>query len=421
MIKTFFKVKDAFQDTVLCMTPEKSFLGQECFIESMDGNKIRGEVVAINEEHTTIKLLQSGQIKNNALIEFGYKKFSFPMNEQLIIGKVINCYGESIYGDEYLNKSTEYIDLAVTDIGIRLSERSPITEIYPTKVKVIDGLFTVGVGQRMGLFAPAGAGKTTTLSIIANNIDADVFIFAMIGERAREVIEFIEGDIAQDVIKKSITIVSTSDSNPLEKLRTGLVAVEIGRYFVSQGKKVVLFFDSLTRFARAKAMIDETPIQSSSIPIGVSLALSKLVESCGNYRTGSLTGFFSILIEQEIDDDPIAHEVKSLIDGHLVFSTEVASKGRYPAIEVLKSKSRLQDKIQTKENISNSNKIKDALAMYQDVEILIRIGEYKTGNDINVDKAIESYPSILNFLKQGYDGVPYEKTINIMEEVCNNL
>lgn len=238
----------------------------------------------------------------------------------------------------------------------------------------------------------------------------------MIGERAREVVEFWKGKIGPEVIQKSITIVSTSEANPLEKVRSGLVAVSIARYFMEQGKKVVLYFDSLTRFARAQAMLDGTPIQGG-IPIGVSLALSRLVESCGNSISGSVTGIFTVLIEKEIDDDPIAHEVKSLIDGHLVYSTTIASTGRYPAIDVLKSKSRLQNKIQDKEYVRLSERIKDMVHRYFSVELLIRVGEYEKGNDLETDEAIELYPKIMEFLKQGFDGVEYEETLKGMERI----
>ncbi len=331
-------------------------------------------------------------------------------------GKIINCYGDSIYGDDYLNQESHYHDLPIAVEPIPLNIRAPIETVFPTKIKIIDGLFTIGEGQRLGLFAPAGAGKTTTVSIMANNMDADVIIFAMIGERAREVVEFIEGGIAPEVIKKSITIVSTSEANPLEKVRSGLVAVSIARHYMEKGKKVVLYFDSLTRFARAQAMLDNTPIKGS-IPIGVSLALSRLVESCGNSKYGSVTGIFTVLIEKEIDDDPIAHEVKSLIDGHLVYSTAIASTGRYPAIDVLKSKSRLQNKVQSNEFVSLSERIKDMVYRYFNVELLIRVGEYEKGNDLETDEAILCYPHIISFLKQGIDGVEYDETLKEMEGI----
>ena len=272
----------------------------------------------------------------------------------------------------------------------------------------------------MGLFAPAGAGKTTTLSLMANNMDADVVIFAMIGERAREVVEFCSHDIGQDVLQNSIMIVSTSEANPLEKIRSGLVAVSIARYFMEQGKRVVLYFDSLTRFARAQSMLDNTPITNKSIPNGISLSLSKLVECCGNSTKGSVTGIFSVLIEAEIDDDPIAHEVKSLIDGHLVFSSVIAAAGRYPAIDILKSKSRLQGKIQQPEHVRLSNKIKDRLERYANAEMLVQMGEYKKGFDLETDVAIESNGRIVSFLKQDMSGIEYDETIQKMQEICED-
>lgn len=419
MLQRFYKVKESYQDLVVCHVDIDTFVGQECMIHAVGDERIRGEIMKIEGHRVEIKLLQPGTIQRNAKIEISPRRFCFPMNEEVLIGKVINCYGESLYGDPYLVDSVEYKDLPICIEPIPLKERAPIEDVFPTKLKIIDGLFTIGEGQRIGLFAPAGAGKTTTVSIMANAMDADVVIFAMIGERAREVVEFLEGEIGPEVIQKAITIVSTSEANPLEKVRSGLVSVSIARYFMEQGKKVVLYFDSLTRFGRAQAMLDGTPIQGG-IPIGVSLALSRLVESCGNTVRGSVTGIFTVLIETDIDSDPIAHEVKSLIDGHLVYSTMIASTGRYPAIDVLKSKSRLQNKIQDKRYVQMSERIKDMVYRYFDVELLIRVGEYEKGNDLLTDTAIELYPQIMEFLKQGFDGVEYEETLENMERILSD-
>ncbi len=416
MLQHYFKVKESYQDTVRCKVNIDAFVGQECFVETVDSGWIRGEILKVSGHEIEIKLLQPGSVQRGGKVEITPRRFCFPLNEEALVGKVINCYGESLYGESYLEQEGNYKDLPIALEPIPLQIRAPIERVFPTKLKIIDGLFTIGEGQRLGLFAPAGAGKTTTVSIMANNMDADVVIFAMIGERAREVVEFLEGEIGPEVIQKSITIVSTSEANPLEKVRSGLVAVSIARYFMEQGKKVVLYFDSLTRFARAQAMLDGTPIQGG-IPIGVSLALSRLVESCGNSISGSVTGIFTVLIEKEIDDDPIAHEVKSLIDGHLVYSTTIASTGRYPAIDVLKSKSRLQNKIQDKEYVRLSERIKDMVHRYFSVELLIRVGEYEKGNDLETDEAIELYPKIMEFLKQGFDGVEYEETLKGMERI----
>ncbi|EGQ9206972.1 type III secretion system ATPase [Vibrio cholerae] len=419
MLKYFFKVKELYRDTVICHVSIDTFVGQECFIYTATGEKIRGEVMKVSQPRVEIKLLQPGAVQRGGRIEITPRRFCFPLNEHALVGKVINCYGESLYGDDYLTQPGEFVDLPILIEPISLQMRAPIETVFPTKIKIIDGLFTIGEGQRVGLFAPAGAGKTTTVSIMANNMEADVIIFAMIGERAREVIEFLEGEIGPEVIRKSITIVSTSEANPLEKVRSGLVAVSIARHFMAQGKKVVIYFDSLTRFARAQAMLDGTPIKDG-IPIGVSLALSRLVESCGNSVHGSVTGIFTVLIEKEIDDDPIAHEVKSLIDGHLVYSTIIASTGRYPAIDVLKSKSRLQNKVQDKRYVQLSEKIKDMVYRYLNVELLIRVGEYEKGNDLETDKAIDLYPVIMEFLKQDFKGVEYEETLEAMERILSD-
>lgn len=268
MLEHFFKVQESYQDTIVCYVSLDTFVGQECFIHTVSNQRIRGEVMKVMGNKVEIKLLQPGEVQRGGKVEITPRRFSFPLNEDALIGKVINCYAESLYGGNYLQQPGHFYDLPIAIEPIHLNLRAPISEVFPTKIKVIDGLFTIGEGQRIGLFAPAGAGKTTTVSMMANNMDADIIVFAMIGERAREVVEFLEGEIGPEVIKKSITIVSTSEANPLEKVRSGLVAVSIARHYMEQGKKVVIYFDSLTRFARAQAMLDGTPIKGG-IPIGV--------------------------------------------------------------------------------------------------------------------------------------------------------
>ena len=406
-LKILSKVIEAKGDTLKCRAHE-AFLGQQCLLVDKDTYK-RGEVYAIEENGMIlIKLLEKVSVERGATVHLLDDKFFFPMIENEIFGKVIDCYGTSIYGQTYSWVNKQYHKVPVEDLKFNLEDRSPIGDAFATGVKVIDSMFTIGVGQRMGLFAPAGAGKTTTMSIMANNMQADVVIFAMIGERAREVVEFVEGEIGEAVLKKSITIVSTSDANPLEKVRTGLCAVAIAQHFRSKGKKVVLFMDSLTRFARAKAMLDETPI-TGGVPLGVSNALASLVESSGNAKIGSITGIFTILIEGEIDQDPIAHEVKSLIDGHLVLSSKVAATGRYPAVEILKSKSRIMPKLVPAKVNQASDKLKDMLNKYLEVELLIRVGEYKFGEDKDSDEAVNKYKEIMAFCTQGFNAVPMEE------------
>ncbi|MBF4260005.1 type III secretion system ATPase, partial [Vibrio anguillarum] len=177
-----------------CHVSIDTFVGQECFIHTVSGDKIRGEVMKVAQPRVEIKLLQPGAVQRGGRVEITPRRFCFPLNEKALVGKVINCYGESLYGDDYLTQPGEFVDLPIIIEPIPLQMRAPIETVFPTKLKIIDGLFTIGEGQRVGLFAPAGAGKTTTVSIMANNMEADVVIFAMIGERAREVIEFLEGE-----------------------------------------------------------------------------------------------------------------------------------------------------------------------------------------------------------------------------------
>lgn len=376
------------------------FLGEQVeVIDSLSGNTFKGEVVKFDGESVVVKLIEKGQISNGSKVRKTGQPYSVPINPN-IVGKVIDCYGNTLYGDEYKYSKSDYI--SAEGLLFPLSTRSSISEILPTGVKVVDFMTPLGVGQRMGVFASAGGGKTTLMSVIANNTDADIVVFAMIGERAREVVEFLEGDISGDVLKKSITLVSTSDANPLEKVRTGDAAIAIAHHYRNMGKNVLLLFDSLTRFCRAKALVDETPI-TTGVPLGVSNAAASLVEIVGNAKQGSITGVFTILIEGNIDDDPIAHEVKSLLDGHIILSGAIAASGRYPAVDFLRSKSRVEDKIVSNDMLKTANKLRDWEKRFQDVELLVRVGEYVEGNDLETDLAIAKRTEYIEWLKQDKD------------------
>lgn len=404
------------ENSVKCCIAQ-SFIGEQVTVRSSEATTgMLGEVTSIDNSVATIKLLTRGEVSSDMFVYQKGRAYSIPINDS-IMGKVIDCYGNTIYGEQYHYTANDL--MPVTMQKFELSQRAPISQLLETKVKVVDLFTPIGVGQRMGIFAPAGCGKTTLLSIIANNVDVDVVVFAMIGERAREVVEFLEGDITPDVLAKSITLVSTSEANPIEKVRTAEAALTIANNFRKQGLKVLLLFDSITRYGRAKALVDETPIRGG-VPLGVSNAIANIVEQCGNALIGSITAVFTVLVEKSIEDDPIAHETKSLIDGHILLSQSIAASGRYPAVDVLNSLSRIAPKIVNKEHLSISSKIRSWEKTYQDVEILIRVGEYKHGNDLETDEAIDKRDRYIKLLCQSEDGVTYEETLYSATTIVNS-
>jgi len=270
-------------------------------------------------------------------------------------------------------------------------------------IRSIDALLTCGEGQRIGIFAGAGVGKTTLLGMMAKNSDADINVIALIGERGREVNEFLQRDLGPEGIAKSVIVIATSDRPAMERVKAALVATAIAEYFRSEGKKVLLLMDSITRFARAYREIGLAagePPTRRGFPPSVFSQLPRLLERSGNSAEGSITAFYTILVEGDDMSDPIADEVRSILDGHLILSRELADQAHYPAIDILASKSRVMDAVADKEHIQAANEIKRLLAKYKDIELLVQIGEYKSGSDVVGDRAVKKISAIKLFLQQ---------------------
>ena len=285
-------------------------------------------------------------------------------------------------------------------------KRKMITEPISVGVRAIDGVLSVGLGQRMGIFAAAGGGKSTLLGMIARNAVADVNVISLIGERGRELREFIEKDLGPEGLKRSVVIVSTSDQPSQLRLNAAYVGTAIAEYFRDQGKSVILMMDSVTRFARAIREIGlaagEPPARGGYTP-SVFSTLPKLLERSGNSDKGSITGFYTILVAGDDMNEPVADETRSILDGHIILSAELARQYHYPAIDVLSSASRVIGSITTKEHLQLIGKLKEVLATYKKNELLIKIGEYKRGSDKNVDFAIDYVDKVNRFLKQSIE------------------
>ncbi|MBM3207828.1 MAG: EscN/YscN/HrcN family type III secretion system ATPase [Chlamydiae bacterium] len=284
--------------------------------------------------------------------------------------------------------------------------RQKIENPLSTGVRCIDGVLTCGKGQRMGIFAAAGGGKSTLLGMIAKEAMADVNVISLIGERGREVREFLEHDLGPEGMKRSVIIVSTSDQAAQLRLNAAYVGTAIAEYFREQGKTVILMMDSVTRYARALREIGlaagEPPARAGYTP-SVFATLPRLLERSGNSDKGSITAFYTVLVAGDDMNEPVADEVRSILDGHIILSSELARQYHYPAIDVLSSASRVLGQITDKEHLQLIGKVREVLANYKKNELLIRIGEYKPGSDKNADFAIKYIDKVNRFLKQATD------------------
>jgi type III secretion protein N (ATPase) len=294
-------------------------------------------------------------------------------------------------------------------------KRRIIKDPLPLGVRAIDSLLTCGEGQRMGIFAAAGGGKSTLLGMLVKGAAVDVTVIALIGERGREVREFIEHELGEEGRRKAVIVCATSDKSSMERAKAAYVATAIAEYFRDQGKKVLFLMDSVTRFARAQREIGLAagePPTRRGYPPSVFATLPKLMERVGMNDKGSITALYTVLVEGDDMTEPIADETRSILDGHIILSRALASANHYPAIDVLASASRVQNNVIGDEHKKAAGRMRELMAKYADVELLVKIGEYKAGSDKVADEAIAKIDEIRNFLKQGTrERVELEETI----------
>ena len=378
----------------------KAFVGELCVIYNQVNKPVNCEVVGFKDKEVILMAL--GEL---TLIAPGCKVISkgIPLSVMCsdnLLGKVLDGLGNPIdnsdvvLGDRY-NLNNEPPDPM---------KRKKIRNIMETGVRAIDAFTTCGEGQRIGIFAGSGVGKSTTLGMIARNAKADVNVIALVGERGREVLDFIDKDLGEEGMKKSVVVCATSDKAPLVRLKGALTATAIAEYFREQGKKVILMMDSVTRFAMAQRevgiAIGEPPAQKGYTP-SVFAILPKLMERTGTSDKGSITAFYTVLVDGDDFNEPIADTTRGILDGHIVLSRDLANKNHYPSIDVLNSLSRLMNEIASKEDIKVASFARDMLSEYREAEDLINIGAYASGTNKKIDEAIYYHEQIINFLKQG--------------------
>ncbi len=391
-----------------------------------------GEIVELFTRETNTRLLAEvvGFLDHEALLcPIGETHGVAPMTEVYPTGRV-QCVpvGEGLRG-RVLDGLGNFIDgldtsfVAETTYPVYKDPPDPMTRRIiaaplPTGVRAIDGLLTVGEGQRMGIFAAAGGGKSTLLSMLVKGSAADITVLALIGERGREVREFIENELGPEGMKNTVVVVATSDKSAMERTKAAFVATAIAEFFRDQGKKVLFLMDSVTRFARSQREIGLAagePPTRRGFPPSVFASLPKLMERVGTNDKGSITAMYTVLVEGDDMNEPVADETRSILDGHIVLSRKLARAQHYPAIDILASKSRVMGAIATEQHKDATGEVNALLAAYQDVELLVKIGEYASGSDPQSDRAIEKLPDINAFLCQQTD------EFDAFEEVVTKL
>ncbi|MGN8644999.1 flagellar protein export ATPase FliI [Gracilibacillus sp. HCP3S3_G5_1] len=394
-------------------------IGEVCYIHTKKKNeKIMAEVIGFYEKKVLLMPYSTlHNIASGCLVEASKNALQIKIGRALI-GKVIDSTGKLLDGSHLPKGLKEYPTEQAPPNPL---ERPRIKEPVRTGVKAIDTMLTVGKGQRIGIFAGSGVGKSTLLGMIARNSNADINVIALIGERGREVKEFIERELGPEGLKKSIVVVATSDQSALMRIKGAYTATAIGEYFRDLGYDVNLMMDSVTRVAMAQReiglAIGEPPTTKGYTP-SVFAMLPSLLERTGTSKTGSITAFYTVLVDGDDLNEPIADTTRGILDGHYILDRKLAEKGQFPAINVLQSVSRVMPEIVSKERLDLTQNIRSVLATYQDNEELIQIGAYKKGTNQIVDQAIQLQPKILNVLKQDMtENVDEQTALQQLEEL----
>jgi type III secretion protein N (ATPase) len=338
-----------------------------------------------------------------------------------LLGSVLDGLGNPMKRDSSNNGIEEYYPIHADSPDPLM--RQVIAAPLQLGIKAIDSLLTCGEGQRLGLFAAAGGGKTTLMAMLVKNAHVDVVVIALIGERGREVREFIDKELGSTGMARTVLVVATSDKPAMERVKAAYVATAIAEFFRDQGKKVLLLMDSVTRFARAQREIGlaagEAPTRRG-FPPSVFSELPKLMERAGQSDKGSITAFYTVLVEGDDITEPVADETRSILDGHIVLSRKLAAANHYPAIDILGSISRVMNQIVSSEHRQAANRVRELLAKYDEIELLLKLGEYQSGNDACADEALAKIDSIRALLRQDTsESIPFTDTLAQLQELAS--
>lgn len=399
------KVADAY-GTMIRATGLKASIGELCHLRNPPGTgdpgfSLAAEVVGVSRQHTLLTPLGALDGISATTEVYATGRQAAVRAGDGLLGRVLDAHGEPIDDKGPLGHTVEAPIYAASPNPLT---RSLIERPFATGVRAIDAVMTAGEGQRLGIFAVAGGGKSTLLGMLARGGDADVNVIVLVGERGREVNEFIYDNLGDEGLARSVVVVATSDRPALERSRAAWVGTAIAEHFRDRGKRVLLLVDSVTRFARALRdvglAIGEPPARRG-FPPSVFSALPRLFERAGNNEHGSITAFYTVLAEDEDGGDPIVEEVRSILDGHIVLSRKLAAAYHYPAIDVLTSLSRTMPRVVDEAHLRAAGQLRKYLAKYDDIEMLLQLGEYKRGSDPEADVAIEKIGPIRKLLQQG--------------------
>lgn len=406
LVSIFGQVLDIEGQTIKATLLRAQF-GQLCTIDRIDATPLKAEVIAISGYVVTLNAYGD---KNGVVVGAKVTPIKGGLSLRLcdaVLGRVIDALGRPIDGlGPYSQNGTA---MKIRGTSPAAMSRPIISSVFHTGVRTVDIFNTLGRGQRIGVFGPPGTGKTSLLGMLARNCKADVVVIGLIGERGREVREFIEEVMPADMRQSTVVVAATSDRPASERAVCAHSATTVAEYFRDQGKSVFLLIDSMTRAARALREIGlaagEAPTRRG-YPSSVYPALPLIIERAGRAARGDITAIYTVLTEGDMESDPIAEEVKSLTDGHLLLDRKLAEKGHYPALNVLGSLSRSMSRVATQDHVNRANKIRAQLAKYEEIELLLQVGEYAKGADQEADDAIENRDAVNAILRQSADDVP---------------
>ncbi len=378
----------------------RSVVGEMCTIEISKGHLIDAEVVGFEGKIVKLMAYESTEgVEEGCVVTASGKLLEVPVGSELL-GRVLNSRGKVCDGKGNISCSAFYP--AVKNAPDPLS-RTPLTQKITTGVRAIDSLLTIAKGQRVGIFAGSGVGKSTLLSTIARNTNADINVIALVGERGREIPEFLQKDLGEEGLKRSVVVFSSGSETPVSKIRAAYVATAIAEYFRDQGKDVMLMMDSVTRFAQAErdiGTLNGEPPQRRGYPASAFTTTQQLLERAGANDRGTITGIYTVLVDGDDFDEPVSDTVRGVLDGHIVLSRSLASRQHYPAIDVLKSISRLMNSVSSSQEKKASSLVKHWMAVYEHQEEFITAGVYQRGASQEVDEAVDHHVAIDSFLCQ---------------------
>ncbi len=395
-------------------------VGDICEIRLSSGETVLAEVIGIRDEITVLMPYQDVDgIGAGSVVTNTGQKLTISLSDALV-GRTIDALGNPIDGGPPLPAGVRY---SINGNHANPMDRPPISQVIEMGVRVIDGMLTIGKGQRMGIFAGSGVGKSTLMGMIARNIKADVNVIALVGERGREVVEFMNKDLGPEGLRRTVLVVATSDQSSMMRSKCALTATTIAEYFRDQGKDVLLMMDSLTRYCMAQREIGlstgELPVARGYTP-SIYAVLPRLLERSGNFERGSITGIYTVLVEGDDTNEPISDTVRGIVDGHIILSRKIAMRNHYPAIDVLASVSRLMSVIASPEHNEAAGKIRNMLAVYEENQDLLSIGAYKAGGNPRLDEALRHMDAINALLQQPVDiKSDFDETLAQMRKIVS--